>query len=228
MTVLKKLEDGLRLPRLAIFDMDGLLFDTERIFMNSKAAVHDKYGYSLKLEDYVQTISLFGVNRYAKLYEQYGDDYPADDIFREARALADKYIEANGPGVKPGIEELLLFFNEHGVKCCVASSTPRKSVALTVERGGLLRYFDFFICGDEITRSKPDPEMFLKACEKAGAAPEEAIVFEDSENGLLAAFAGGIPAVCIPDMKQHGKDITDQVAALVTTAVDVPALFDRR
>ena len=226
MTVLKRPEGSFKLPKLAIFDMDGLLFDTEKVFMNSKAAVHKKYGYSFKLEDYVQTIGLFGVNRHAKLCQQYGDDYPADKIFKETRALSDEYIAANRPGVKPGIEELLIFFNNHGTRCCVASSTPRKSVEHTVKMGELSQYFEFMICGDEITRSKPDPEMFLKACEKAGAAPEEAIVFEDSANGLLAAFAGGIPAVCIPDMQQHGKDIIDNVTALVTTAEDVPQLFD--
>lgn len=225
MAVLKRPAGRLNLPKLAIFDMDGLLFDTERIFMNSKAAVHKKYGYSLSLEDYAQTISLFGVNRYKKLIEQYGEDYPADEIFREARAIADAEIEENGPNVKPGIEDLLIFFGSHGVTCCVASSTPRKSVALTVERGGLSQYFDFFLCGDEITRSKPDPEMFLKACEKAGVGAAEAIVLEDSENGLLAAFAGGIPAICIPDLKQHGTDIADRLTALVTTAEDVPGLF---
>ncbi len=98
-------------------------------------------------------------------------------------------------------------------------------MALTVERGGLMGYFDFIIGGDEIINSKPDPEIFLKACEKADVAAGEAIVLEDSENGLLAANAGDIPVVCIPDMKQHGEDLMAKAAAFVTTAEDVPALF---
>ena len=226
MTVLKKPHGRLSVPKLAIFDMDGLLFDTERIFMDNEAVIHNKYGYDLKEEDYVQTISLFGKNRYDKLYEQYGSDYPAEKIFREARALTDKYIEDNGPGVKPGIEKLLSFFNDCGVKCCVASSTPRKSVEFTVERGGLAQYFDFMVCGDEITRSKPDPDMFLKACEKAGVDAEDAMVFEDSKNGALAALAGGIPVICIPDMQQPGKEIIERAVALVTTAEDVTDFFE--
>lgn len=226
MTILKKPEGRLKLPKLAIFDMDGLLFDTERVFMDSQAKIHKKHGYDFKPEDYIETIGLFGANRYRKLRELYGSAYPAEDIFQETRALADEYVKNNIPEVKPGIKELLVFFSSHKVRCCVASSSPKKSIAMTVEKGGLMRYFDFIIGGDEITNSKPDPEMFLKACEKAGAAADEAIVLEDSENGLSAAYAGGIPAICIPDMKQHGKDTIDKAIALVTTAADVHTLFD--
>ena len=203
---------------LIIFDMDGLLFDTERLFMNLKGTVLEEYGYEHREEDYIRTIGTAGETLHAILHEIYGPDYPADAISRRTRELVDQSIEENGPPVKPGIPELLAVLAEQKIPCCVATSTDSSVAASYIKKAGLTPYFSFIIGGDLITRSKPDPEIFLKACGQAGVRPENALVFEDSENGILAADAAGIPVICIPDLKEPSVEIAAKTLAVLNNA----------
>ena len=92
--------------------------------------------------------------------------------------------------------------------------------------GDIRPYFSFIVGGDQVSHSKPHPEIFLTACSAGGVAPEHALVLEDSENGILAADAAGIPVICIPDMKYPAPEIANKTAAIVKTAADVIPLFD--
>ncbi|MCD7981854.1 MAG: HAD family phosphatase [Clostridiales bacterium] len=251
----------MKLKKLAIFDMDGLMFDTERLFMEKKHEILRQMGYPAREEDYIQTIGLSGTLLREKLIEIYGPEYPAEEITRRTRAAMDKYLEKNGPDVKPGIEELLQWFREHGVLCCVASSTVRVYVEKFLRLAKLDGYFccdsrmllsgvpkpgEYFseeisgvpkpgecfseeiLCivgGDEVARSKPEPDIFLAACARMGVAPEDALVLEDSENGVRAACAAQIPVICIPDLKQPSPEIAKMAAAVLPSAREVPFLF---
>lgn len=215
----------IRLPRLAIFDMDGLIFDTERLFMKEKYKILKDYGYPARKEDYIQTIGLTGSQLKDKLRELYGPEYPADEISRKTRAAVNKQIEASGPDVKPGIRTLLKWFRMHGVVCCVASSTRHIYVEHYLTLAGLNSFFSYLIGGDEVSRSKPEPDIFLAACARGQFSPADALVFEDSENGILAACAAGIPVVCIPDLKQPAPHIADKTTVMLSSADQVIPLF---
>ena len=208
-------------PSLFIFDMDGLLFDTERLFMNIRAEVLAEYGYVHRDEDYMKTIGTSGENLRAILRDIYGPDYPEAAISAESRSRQQDYIRKNGPGVKPGIRSLLEWAKKHAIPCCVASSTHANYVNEFLRLAGLDDFFSFVIGGDQVTRSKPDPEIFLLACEKADTPPSKALVLEDSENGVLAAVRGGIPVICIPDLKQPSEEIIQKAAAVVSNAEEV-------
>ena len=147
----------MNLPELVIFDMDGLIFDTERLFMNKKAEILKEYGYEAKKEDYIRTLGTAGKHLLDILYEIYGKDYPADEISRKTRRLVTDEIEKNGPSVKPGINALLEWLRNKAIPCCVASSTQHIYVEAYLKRAGLADYFSRIIGGDEISRSKPDP-----------------------------------------------------------------------
>ncbi|MCC8029980.1 MAG: HAD family phosphatase [Lachnospiraceae bacterium] len=230
-----------RLPKLAIFDMDGLIFDTERLFMERKNEILRQMGYPAREEDYVKTIGLSGTLLREKLLEIYGPDYPAEEITRRTRASLDDYAEAYGPDVKPGVEELLRWFRDHGVPCCVASSTNRAYVEKFLRLAELDVYFRGYaardlredpcgaaLCitgGDEVARSKPEPDIFLTACARMGVRPEDALVLEDSENGVRAACAAHIPVICIPDLKQPSPEIAEKAAAVLPSAREVISLF---
>ena len=211
----------IRLPRLAIFDMDGLIFDTERLFMAEKHKILKDYGYPARKEDYIQTIGLAGTQLKNKLRELYGPQYPADEISRKTRDAVNRQIEASGPDVKPGIETLLKWFRIHGIICCVASSTKHVYVEHYLTLAGLDNYFSYIIGGDEVSRSKPEPDIFLAACARGQFSPADALVFEDSENGILAASAAGIPVVCIPDLKQPDPDIAEKAVVILASADQV-------
>jgi len=119
------------------------------------------------------------------------------------------------------IKELLTWSREHQIPCCVASSTRSKFVDEFLTIAGIRGYFSFIIGGDEVTLTKPDPEIFLLACQKAKTEPSDTIVLEDSENGILAAYNGGIPVICIPDLKIPREEILAKAAAVFETANDV-------
>ncbi|MCC8152666.1 MAG: HAD family phosphatase [Lachnospiraceae bacterium] len=210
-----------KLPELMIFDMDGLLFDTERLFMNRKNKILTEYGYPARQEDYVQTIGLSGNQLREKLAELYGSEYPADEISRKTRAMVNTCLEEHGPDVKPGIRELLYWLREREIPCCVASSTRHDYVEKYLQLADLDDCFSFVIGGEEVIRSKPEPDIFLAACKKAVVRPEDAFVLEDSENGVRAAFAAGIPVICIPDLVYPSPEVAAMAEAVVSSAGEV-------
>lgn len=213
------------LPELAIFDMDGLIFDTERLFMEKRAVILREYGYEHREEDYYKTLGTCGEPLLRILHDIYGPDYPAEEISRKARQAVTEHIEACGSAVKPGITELLRYFAQKEVPCCVASSTRRAFVERYLRRAGLDGYFQYILGGDEIRRPKPDPEIFLTACEHFGTEPFRALVLEDSENGIRAAWNARIPVICIPDLVTPAPDLIRKTAGVVRTADEVISLF---
>ncbi len=205
-------------PKLIIFDMDGLLFDTERMFMNLRATILPKYGYEHREEDYLRTVGVSGTLLQTILDDIYGPDYPAAEITNETRKLQMDYIRTNGLEPKPGIRNLLAWCRKENLPCCVASSTQAKYVDEFLTAAGIRDYFSFIIGGDEVKLTKPDPEIFLLTCKKAKTEPSDTIVLEDSENGILAAYNGGIPVICIPDLKTPRAEILSKAAAVFETA----------
>lgn len=209
------------LPELLIFDMDGLLLDTERMFMNLRAKVLEKYGYVHREEEYLRTVGVSGTNLKTILAEIYGTDYPAETISHETRMLQTEWIDQNGISVLPGIQTLLEWAEEKKIPCCVATSSQRRYAERFLEKANVTRFFRFLVAGDEVTLSKPDPEIFLTACKKGGVSPSRALVLEDSENGVKAAASGGIPVLCIPNLKQPDEKTAAKAAAVLNSADEV-------
>lgn len=216
----------MELPKLAVFDMDGLLFDSERVLMEENAKVMEEHGYRQRFSDYVRTIGTAGDTFYRTLYEIYGDDYPAEEIAGESARRCMERLLNDGVPIKEGIPELLQFFHARGVDCCVATSTKRPSAEAMLKKAGLFEDFGFVVTSSEVARSKPDPDIFLLACEKGRTSPGDACVFEDSQNGVLAAFRAGIPVICIPDLKEPEPFYAEKASFVVRSALDVPPFYD--
>ena len=215
----------LTIPALAIFDMDGLIFDTERLFMTTKDGVMKEYGYTQQKDDYIHTLGTCGQQLLDILHRLYGDDYPAEEISQKCRTLVTEKIRRDGPPVKPGIPELLAWFASNNIPCCVASSTKHDIVVEYLRLAKLDKYFAYVIGGDQVQRSKPNPDIFLATCQRTDIKPEHARVLEDSENGILAASNANIPVVCIPDLKVPSEEIAKKTAAIVPDATAVISLF---
>lgn len=216
----------MNLPKLVIFDMDGLIFNTERLFMEQRAVVMETYGYTHRDEDYFETIGTSGKTLSDILHRIYGPEYPADEISQKSRQAVNDYIAKYGPEVKPGIEKLLQFFQKKQIPCCVASSSFHAHVERYLRRAGLDSYFQYIVGGDDVPLSKPEPDIFLKACRHFDVSPLHALVLEDSENGILAAWNARIPVVCIPDLVTPAPDIMRRASEVVRTADEIITLFD--
>lgn len=188
--------------RYAIFDMDGLMFDTERLFVDSfMQYVSVQTGMSFP-EDKLK--SLLGLNRQDTIRvfpELFGTKYSCEECYAISDVWTKQYIKENGIPVKPGLEKLLSWLKKNGYKIAVASSTYREKVVSYVEQTNLLPYFDIIMGGDMVTKGKPDPQIFLMTAEALGCTdPAKCVVFEDSKNGLLAGYNAGMNVVVIPDL----------------------------
>lgn len=190
--------------KLMIFDMDGLMFDTGRMAYRAYFQSAEKYDYEMNHNVYYY---LTGRTEAAILQEMailYGEDVPYDQ-WRHEMNLNKGRILAKEQRVykKKGLEHLLQFAQAAGIIVAVASSNHLENIQKYLEMEAVADYIDLIISGDEVKNGKPDPEIFLTACQKAGVSPQQAIVLEDSRAGIAAAEAAGITSVLIED------DITD-------------------
>lgn len=215
----------MNIPKVAIFDMDGLIFNTERQFFKFESMVHKKYGYPSRIEDFTQTLGLSFASVKEVHKKIFGEDFSTEQIFKETRELVAKDVEENGLEIMKGIPELLEFFKENGTICCVASSTVTSMVEKYLNIAGIRDYFKHIIGGDQVKISKPNPEIFLKALGRTPFNKDEAVIFEDSENGIRAAHAACIPVICIPDLKYPNDSLKDIPIHIVDSALDVIDLY---
>lgn len=200
----------MKLPELFIFDMDGLMFDTEYLFMNFLIETAARSGYCITPELYCQTIGCNGTLLKQKMLTVLGQDYPFEEISKKTKEKIKDYTLSYGLPEKEGLHDLLNHLKKKKIPCCVASSSDSSLVKMYLKKNQLQSYFSFIIGGDQVTKTKPEPEIFLKACEYFHIAPENCCVLEDSENGILASVAANIPVICIPDLKLPRQEILKQ------------------
>ena len=147
------------------------------------------------------------------MLERYGDDFPYDDYAHEASIMYHKRYDGGRLPMKKGVAELLGFLKKNGKKIALASSTRRQTVENQLREAEIYDYFDGIVCGDMVTKSKPNPDIYLKACELMKVDPKECYAVEDSYNGIRAAHAAGMKAIMVPDLLEPTPEIlelTDQ------------------
>ena len=143
-----------------------------------------------------------------------------DAYKKEMSAIFHSWAAGGKLPQKKGIKELLTFLKENQIPTAVASSTRREVVMRELEEGGLLPYFDRVICGDMVERSKPEPDIFLKACESLSIDATEAYAIEDSYNGIRAAFRAGMKPIMVPDLAEPTEEM-EKLACCI-----LPSLFE--
>ena len=184
-----------------IFDMDGVLIDSERISFKCFQEVFKEYNYEIDEPFYLKVIGRNFEGIKALMVEEYGDDFPFDIIYRKKADLAHEITNKNGVIVKPGVHELLDYLNQKKYKIAVASSTRKERVLELLEEAKIKDKVDYIIGGDQVENSKPNPEIFLKAAKGLDIKPENCMVIEDSDAGITAAHAAKMIGIHVPDMK---------------------------
>ncbi|MDP4143558.1 MAG: HAD family phosphatase [Bacillota bacterium] len=189
-----------------IFDMDGLMFDTERLSFASWRQAAGKYGYEIEEEILKKTLGTNLIRTKEIYIQHFGQQFPIDEIVKDRFEIAEQHIIENGVSVKEGLYVLLDYLNSLDIKKAVATSTSRERATNLIKMANVYEHFDYIICGDEIEQGKPHPEIFLKAAEKLGCLPENCMVLEDSQTGILAAYRAGMMPVMIPDLKEPDEE----------------------
>lgn len=190
-----------------VFDMDGVIFDSERAVMNCWLELAQKYDIKDIEKPYFACVGTTMTRTREIMLETYGEDFPYDEYARESSLM---YHEKNDGGklpMKPGVMELLSYLKGKGKKIALASSTRRETVTNQLRWAGIIDYFDVIICGDMVAKSKPAPDIFLKACQELGVSPENTYAIEDSYNGIRAAHAGQLRPIMVPDLLEADDEM---------------------
>lgn len=204
-----------------IFDMDGVLFDTERLCQDSWLAVAEENGLPGMEEIFPKCIGLNANDSRRIVLEAYGEDFDYESFRGRASVWFWDYIEKNGLPIKPGVKELLAWLKEKKWLVGLASSTRRSSVLNHLEQAGIMDYFKVIITGDMVEHSKPQPDIYLLACRELGVEPEEAYAIEDSPNGIRSAHAAGMCPLMVPDMIAPDEEMSKLSAKIFENLEDV-------
>ena len=184
-----------------IFDMDGLMLDTERLALKAWQLAGVDFGFPISDDIF---ISMVGRNRRdsdCTLVEIFGSDFPIGAVRDRYRAYLDGWIDEDKLSVKSGLLELLSFLDKISMPKAVATSTEYERAVHKLSLTNLLEHFSIVIAGDQVQRGKPAPDIFLAAAAQLGVLPENCLVLEDSDAGIQAAYEAGMTPVMIPDMK---------------------------
>jgi beta-phosphoglucomutase-like phosphatase (HAD superfamily) len=201
-------------PEAFIFDMDGLLLDTEGVYKRSWTAASRALGFDLTDELYLTLIGITIADCEKRLVAHFGDGFPLDRFRADARTGYEAIVAAEGIPLKPGVLAALEWAAERNVPCGIGTSTVTEEARQRLTRHGLLDRFSVVVGGDQIKRGKPDPETFLKVAEALGHKPEHCLVFEDAHSGVRAAVAAGMPVVLVPDLLPATPEIAAQAAGV--------------
>ena len=183
-----------------IFDMDGLLIDTEKhLFRYWKQAAREA-GYELKEEQLLQIRSLAPEYAVPKFREMMGEDFDYMAIRSRRKELMSAWLKEHGVEKKPGVEALLSWLSAHGYKRAVATATDEKRTKEYLTSIGIYDAFDQIVCAPSVPHGKPMPDVYLHACAQIGEKPEHCLALEDSDNGALSAYRAGCKVVMVPDL----------------------------
>lgn len=193
--------------KAVIFDMDGLMIDTEKLLMRFWIESAKSFGFNMTKEDVLSIRSLAGKYTEIKLKKRFGESFDYQKVRARRIELMNDYILKNGIEKKKGLDELLIYLKEKGYKTSVATATDLKRASMYLDIIDVKKYFDKIICATMVQNGKPKPDIYLKACEELKVLPCEAIALEDSPNGIISAYDAGCNAVMVPDLSEPDEEI---------------------
>ncbi|MBE6052120.1 MAG: HAD family phosphatase [Clostridium sp.] len=193
--------------KAVIFDMDGVIFDTEKFYLKFWTKVFDEYGYKMTKEIYIPLMGTGRKNVKNVFRKTFGDDLPVDEMYIRKDELLFKAIDNNEVPLKLGATDLLTYLKQNGYKIALATSAKRDRVTKQLKDNNMTSMFDTIVCGDDVINSKPDPEIFLKAAARVNVSPENCVVIEDSLAGIKGANKGNMLGFHVEDLKKADDEV---------------------
>jgi len=204
-----------------VFDMDGVLFDTEFVCLEGWKIVAGKNNLPDMELVFPRCIGLNNNDCQAVLQDAYGDDFDYADFRKLASVEFWGYIASKGLPEKPGVHELLEWLKKSDYKVGLASSTKRESILKCLGNAGITDYFEVIISGDMVEHSKPEPDIYFLACKELGVDPGEAYAIEDSFNGIRSAYAAGMKPIMVPDMLAPDEEMREKSVVVLKDLLEV-------
>lgn len=209
-----------------LFDMDGLVLDTEKLYTRFWQEAANALGYPMTRE---QALGMRSLNRgagLAKMQSYFGEMVDYDAIRGKRIEMMDAFVEKEGVFLKTGIHELLSYLKERGIKTAIATSSPIERTILYLTSVGLEKSFDELVSGYMVEKGKPEPDIYLYAAEKLGVSPEHCMVLEDSPAGILAAHRAGCIPVMVPDQDEPDEETKTLLYAKAESLLAVMNLLE--
>ncbi len=210
-----------------VFDMDGVIFDSERAIMECWIELAEKYSIPDIKTPYYKCIGVNAARTRQIIFDTYGEDFPYDKYDRETSQMYHERYDGGRLPVKKGAREILEFLKKNDKKIALASSSKKETVIRQLNDAGMLDYFDEIVSGDMVEKSKPEPDIFLKACEKLGVLPQRSYAIEDSFNGIRAAYSGKLKPIMVPDILPADDEMRQKAEAVLDSLIDVADYLDK-
>ena len=215
--------------KAVVFDMDGVLIDSERVYRICEKAAAEHYGLPLdNIDEFCARIAGGTKTTNAKVFDDFFHADISYMVYREyVGEKLEKYFQENGFDLKPGVKELFDFLKERGVKIALATSTDKERAERFLGYHGLMEYFDGMVFGNMIPagKGKPNPDIYLVACRELGVEPSETIGVEDSINGVISSFRAGLHTVMVIDLIQPNDVVREHTHEIYDNILQLKELF---
>lgn len=198
-----------------LFDMDGLMFDTERLLFAAWQRAMADFGFAASEEVFLASVGTTVESTNQLLRAAYGPDFPLQATNDRTGDYIWQEVDQRGVPLKPGLLALLDYLESHAIPKAVASSSERATIDRLLAAAGLAERFAATAAGDEVTQGKPAPDIFLLAARRLGVEPGQCLVLEDSEPGARAAQAAGMAVIIVPDLKPSSDGVAGLAAAVL-------------
>jgi HAD superfamily hydrolase (TIGR01509 family) len=208
-----------------IFDMDGLMIDTEALIKPCFQRAAAEMGCDIDDNFYQTLIGSGYADTAAALTARFGDSLRHDEFSRRLAALFRDRIDTSGIPVKTGVHDLIAMLDRHRLPKAIATSTEFDDAEFSLRTAGLWGHFDVIVCGDHVSRGKPHPDIYLLAASRLGVDPRECLVFEDSNAGVLAASRAGMRVVLVPDVCVPSEDAVNAAYRVLPSLTEAAQLI---
>lgn len=210
-----------------IFDMDGVIIDTEKWYQKYWVKAANDMGYPMKNEHVLQIRSLDAKFAEPLLKEIVCNDFDFFAVREKRKEYMAQHIKKYGIEKKKGIDELLKYIKNNNIKCAVATATPPDRTTQYLRNLNLYKYFDNIICASMVEHGKPAPDIYLAAAKALKLPPNECIAIEDSPNGIKAAYSSGCLTVMVPDLTQPDEETEKLLYAKANDLLDVINIIEK-
>ena len=211
--------------KAVLFDMDGTLIDTEKIYQDAwVSAIHDM-GYEMQVEQYYELRSLGRPFAPALLKEWYGTDFDYDRVRKLRTGYFNAWVDAHGIERKPGVIELVETLHKKGILTAIVTATDPERAERFLKMTGLSGYFDRVISATMVTEGKPSPQVYQYACRELGFQPAECAAVEDAPNGIRSAYRAGCKVIMVPDLTQPNAELKQMLDYCADSLNDLCDIF---